>query len=108
MPELIIKKEYLNLIPRPSTYDYEFLKDDIIQNKQRVPIIVNQKNVIIDGYSRYKVLQELKIKPKITVKNFKSEEEEIRYILSLNLARRNLTVFQKVEMLFPFYDEFKK
>jgi len=108
LTELIVSEKYINLIPRPSADDRESLKEDILANGQQVDIVINQKNVIIDGYTRFDVIGELGIKPKYVVKKFKNEEEEIKYILSLNLARRNLTVFQKVESLFPYYDEFER
>lgn len=106
--KLIINKEYFELVPRPSHEDYEDLKDSISKNGQLVPIIVNVKNVIIDGYTRNQICKELSITPKVTVKKFKNKTEELQYVISLNFERRQLTIFQKVEAILPFYEKFRE
>ncbi len=105
MEKLIINKQYLAIVPRPSDEDYEDLKDSMSKNGQLVSIIINEKNEIIDGHTRYQICNELMITPKTVVKKFKKKEEELLYVISLNFQRRHLTVFQKVEAILPFYEE---
>lgn len=108
MTSLIINAEYLNLVPRSSKEEYQDLKESIIKNGQLVPILINDSNWIIDGFTRNQICEELSIKPITTVKKFKNKDDELLHVITLNFKRRNLTVWQKVTAIFPYYEEFKK
>ncbi len=93
--KLRINKNYEKMFPRPNVIEYKSIKEDIKKNGQHIPIYINKKNEILDGYTRQQICRELKIKPKTELKELKSELEEINFILSVNFARRHLTEYQK-------------
>jgi len=84
------------------------MKESIKIDGQKVPIIVNQNNVIIDGYTRFQICKELHIKPKSQIIKFKSTLEEIKYILTANAQRRDLSIFERFLAGERLYDEIKK
>ena len=89
-----ISKKYSKIIPQQTLTQYDILKHDIEQNDQRDPIIINKKGIIIDGHTRFKICQELGIKPKF--KTIKTEKtiNEIDFIKNIELTRRKLTEYQ--------------
>ena len=91
-------EEYLDLVPRLSKSDFESLKLSIEKYGQLVPIIVNNKGVILDGYHRFKACSELRIEPQISERGFKNKLEEQLFVIECNLKRRHLNNFQKVEL----------
>jgi len=101
--QLKTKTELLDLIPRPSTVEYNLLKESIKKFGQKEPIIVNQNYFVIDGYTRLSICEDLRKNPKITVKRFKSYDEEMDYVITSNLHRRHLNDFQKSEIFFIPY-----
>lgn len=95
MVTLKTKEKYANLFPFPVKEVYESMKADIKENGQKVPIDHNRKGYILDGYTRYKITKELKLKPLTELREFDTEVEEIEFILSMNNQRRDLTSPQK-------------
>jgi 16S rRNA G966 N2-methylase RsmD len=98
--KLITKSEYAGLVPGLSPLEYQSLKRSIKENGQHVPIIVNSKNIILDGHHRFKICKELGIKPKIIIHKFETEDklQEQLFVINCNLERRQLNRFQKVEL----------
>lgn len=94
--QIIIDKEYQDLIPPLSTKDNDELKDSIREKGLLKPITLNEKKIIIDGHHRYKICQELGIIPTFVIKHFESEYEEIEYINDCNIKRRHLNSFQRI------------
>ncbi len=97
-PELTVDEEYSCLIPALSNSDTEVLRLSIKENRQYVPIDVNQDGVILDGHHRYRACQELGIKPAIMVRVFENRILEKKFIIEVNSNRRHLTAFQRIEM----------
>lgn len=106
--KLSISKEYLDLIPRLSEQDRARLYESIKKDGLMVPITVNSKGIILDGHTRYEICKELKTKIKYSVKTFESEEDEMRFVVMTNLARRQLNKLQKIELAWPLYELEKK
>ena len=103
-----VKEEYEALLPKLSVEEFESLKQSIKVNGLLIPLVVNQDNILLDGYHRYKVCQELGIKPEVQVKVFPRLLEEKLFMINVNLKRRQLTDCQKVELgeaLKPIYKE---
>src|ERR1051326_418553 len=96
--EIHVRDEYFDLVPRPSTEDRHALKNSIIADGQHEPIIVNPVGEILDGHTRWEICLELDIDPKYEVRKFEGEQEERRFVIMSNLARRHLTKFQKIEL----------
>ena len=68
---ITINPEYSDLVYPLSKLEYEVLKYSISEKGLHLPIIINQDNVILDGHNRFKICQELRIKPQFEVKEFK-------------------------------------
>lgn len=100
-----IDEKYLDKVPRLLPEERKLLKESIMINGQREEIIVNQKGIILDGHTRFEICQELGIEPKIKVRQFLNKEQEMDYVIDANLARRQLTKFAKIEMI---YDQYKR
>jgi ParB-like chromosome segregation protein Spo0J len=92
------KGDYLNLIPPLSTNEYELLKESIRQNGLLVPIIVNPEGIVLDGAHRYKACIELRIPIKYETKQLEDSSDEKLFQIEINLRRRQLNAYQKIEV----------
>ncbi len=99
-----INPEYEKFVPRPSYEQYRALEQDILLRGQLDPIKVNPKMVVLDGHTRYQILGDRGMRIKYIII---SPEDEIAYMISLNIIRRNLNDFQKVETMYDHYKELK-
>lgn len=102
---LKINPEYLELVPRPTPDQYRSLKESIKEDGQQVAIICNQDGIILDGHTRFQACEDLKIKPKFVIKEFKDPQKEKEFVVITNLARRHLNLFQRGEVCFNFYQK---
>ena len=103
MVDLHVNPEISSLVPQPTSEDYDSLVNSIRTNGQLEPVIVwkepiTGKNYIIDGHTRYKILQELKIEPKVNYIELSSWDEAKKHSIQINRDRRHLTPLQKVEL----------
>lgn len=91
--EKIEAHEYANIFPMMGEVDFNNLKNDISQNgyDETRPILTHE-NKILDGRNRYKVCQELGIKP--TIEKYQGNEP-LQFVISINLNRRHLTESQR-------------
>ena len=71
------------------------MKNSIKENGQHYPATVSEKGVIYDGHHRLKICNELKIPLKYVIKTFKDSIEEKKFIIEINLKRRQLNDYQK-------------
>ncbi len=89
--------EFMNLLPRQTKEERAFLRESIIKEGVREPLIIwKEKGILVDGYNRYDVVHLLgvekkKVKCKYVVKSFKDRDEVIEWIVANQLGRRNLT-----------------
>lgn len=94
-----VDEEYLKLVPRLSKHQMQSLKMSIKEEGQLVPITVNQEGKILDGHTRYEICQELNLKPKFVIQEFENPLEEKMFVITSNLKRRQLNMFQTYELL---------
>lgn len=102
---------YKELVPRPSSEEYQTLKESIICEGQKDPIVINKRGIILDGHTRYQILKEMNVEDKdieYRIKEFEDADDEELYVMSSNSNRRQLTHFQKIEMYYKKYLEFKE
>jgi len=90
-----IGQKYRKWRVEPSESDKEVLRKSLEKEDQIQAIIVDENNDIIDGYSRYDILKELGIEPKIIQKSFISEEDKLALIRALD-ARKHFNNWQKI------------
>jgi len=98
-----IKLKYQNLFPRPTKKVYDEMKADIKKHGMHMPIVVNVKDEIIDGYTRFKICKELKIKAESTLKHFENEMAELDFMISSNIHRRDLSPYAKFEAMYDYF-----
>jgi hypothetical protein len=88
-------------VPRPTTEQYDSLKESIIQKGLLQNIEALADGTIVDGHTHFQICRELKIElpeSKITRKQFESNIDTKLYIVAVNLQRRHLNNFQSLEL----------
>jgi ParB-like chromosome segregation protein Spo0J len=106
--DIRIDEEYEKLVPPLPVEEYNQLKSSIRTNGLYLPIIINEKGIVLDGHHRHKICNELKIQGKYKVKKFENKTDEIIFVGECNLQRRQLTSLQRIALVIklePFYKE---
>ncbi len=102
--DIKIHPEFKNLIAPLSGEEYFELRASIKVDGIRDPLVV-WNNILIDGYHRYKICQELNIDECPTYeKSFKDETEAKLWIINNQIGRRNLNIFKRVKMALSMKD----
>lgn len=97
--ELVIDPIYEGLLPLLSEEDFNKLEASVLRDGILHPFLINQDNVILDGYTRLRICRKYAIREvPFIVRTFSTKIEEEEFVLSFNLNRRHLTVHQKVEL----------
>ena len=92
-------EELREILPALGQDDYSRLKESIRERGIQESIKILPDGVIIDGYHRRKIAQELEIKDiPYEIKQL-DKYEALELGISLNLARRNLSFEQKIEII---------
>jgi hypothetical protein len=100
-PEKMKIHSAADVLPMLPAEELKELADNIKANGLLHPIIVDDKDQIVDGRNRLAACRMAKVKPKFEKLNGRDPRD---YIISANLARRNLTKGQQamvVAMLYP-------
>ena len=106
--EIKVNPEYYNLVNPISTLEYETLKNSIKEDGLYYPIVINSKGEILDGHHRYKICKELGIPIKYEIKYFDNSIAEKRFVIDINLKRRQLNDFQKAELCYKLENLYKE
>ena len=96
-----INPELENFLPEISDEKKEILLDSLINNGCIDPIIT-WNGVLVDGHTRYKICRELDIPFECKEVNFENIEAAKFFIIEHHLCQRELTVFQRCELVYPF------
>lgn len=59
-----INPQYAKLVQPLSVKEYKELKESINDKGLHLPILINNKNEILDGHNRYQICNELDIEPR--------------------------------------------
>jgi len=96
---LRIDHEFKELIPPLSNDEYEGLRDSILEEGCRNPIIVHD-GVIIDGHNRYDICQLFNVPFKTSPfpKENPSRDDLKVWIIDNQLSRRNISTFDRVSL----------
>lgn len=86
--------EYANLFPMMSDDELRGLADDIRENGQHQPILKTEDGRILDGRNRLRACEIAGVQPDFKVWKG-SDDEALRFVLSLNLTRRHLDESQR-------------
>ena len=107
--KIFIDAEYLKLVPRMSPDQREALKESIREKGLLQPLEVSRRSgKVLDGMTRFDICEELRIIPTYTFKDFPTDEEEKEYAIIVNLKRRQLNVFQQIELMQTLRRDFNK
>ncbi len=88
MYDLIIDKEFKDLIPPLTQYEFDLLEQNCIKDGIRESISVWNK-IIIDGHNRYAIAKKNNLPFRIVEYNFNNRSEVIDWIRKNQLGRRN-------------------
>ena len=104
--KLTIDDEFKQLIPPLTADEYNRLEESILREGCRDPLII-WDNVLIDGHNRYAICNEHDI-PYKTVKYVFSDRDEVKlWMMKNQLARRNLTDIQRINIVRKCEDAIK-
>jgi len=91
--EIIIDEEFRSLLPELNKETYTWLEDSILQYGCREPLVL-WGSTLIDGYNRYEIARRHDIPFNTVTMDFKGRDEAIIWIISTQIARRNLNPLQ--------------
>ena len=104
--DLILSERIQNMKPLMAESEQMMLCDSIDEDGVLNPLVVwKGRNILVDGYYRYMYCHEKGIPFDIIEKEFADETEVVLWVVRQQLARRNLTAFQKCEMVLPLEAE---
>ena len=95
---LIIDEEFASLIPPLAPEEFAGLEQSILKEGCR-DAIITWNGIVIDGHNRYKICKKHNIQYQEEHKYFDTREEVKLWMLRNQLSRRNLTDFQRIEMV---------
>lgn len=95
---LTIEPEYRDLIPPLKVEEYAMLEASIKAEGCRVPIN-HWGGVIVDGHNRYQICNKLGLPFGREEIHFSNRDEAKEWIIRNQLARRNISDFQRVELV---------
>ena len=90
-----------NIFPRPSDSKLELMAKSLNENGL-IDDLITCKGVLIDGYIRYELCKKLGIPIRYKEMEFESKDDAKFFKIQNQCAQRELTVFQKCEILYPF------
>lgn len=102
-PNLIIDKEFKNLIRPLMKQEYMQLEANILADGCRDPIITWQ-GIIIDGHNRYEICTRNNIPFQVMEMEFECREAVIAWICANQLGRRNITEETRKYLIGVQYD----
>jgi len=89
--------QFKELIPSLTDEEYTNLKESVKKEGCRDPLVIWNRT-LIDGHHRYKICKKYNIKFKTIEKEFDSNEDAKIWMIKNQLARRNLTPFQRSKL----------
>jgi DNA modification methylase len=97
--DIRLNEEYRALIPRPTQEQYESAKASIAKNGIRIPVVIDQDGVLIDGYSRIQIAVEVGMTDVPTDRRtFATAQDAKKFIIEVNVERRHLNTLQRGEI----------
>lgn len=99
-------ERFAHVMPELSAQEFANLTVSLRENGCLSPIII-WDNTIIDGHSRYKICREYNIPFTTKEISFNNDAEAIAWIVEFHVARRNLSRFQRCELVLRYEAEIK-
>ncbi len=107
---ILIDEEFQNLIPALTQEEFAQLKENILSEGVRDPLVVwrNGDLTLLDGHNRYGICKENDIHFNIIERDFKNREEAKTWIIKNQFGRRNLSPYERSVLALQLEDIFKK
>lgn len=103
--ELKRQQNYMDLLPRPIKEEYQLLKESIEREGIKEALKINDDGVVLDGYTRLEIADELDIEwVPVQTLEFEDHFEEKLFIITTNLVRRHLDTGQRAAVALRFLD----
>jgi len=96
--ELKIKGPFKTIIPSLAPEEYALLEKSIVSNGCR-DAILTWNGFIVDGHNRYAICQKHGLHYDIEEMDFDTEQDALVWIINNQLGRRNVTDYQKGELV---------
>lgn len=96
--KLKIKEPFRTVIPPLAPEEYQLLEQGIVADGCR-DAIITWSGFIIDGHNRYEICQKHGIPFAIEEMDFHTEQDALVWIINNQLGRRNVTDYQKGELV---------
>jgi len=104
LSDIKFNEEYRSLVYDLDVGTYESIKQSIKENGIRDPIELNQNYEILDGHNRTQIAIELGLEEiPVHINSFDSEIQEKKFVIEMNLERRQLNDFQTAELYYKLY-----
>jgi site-specific DNA-methyltransferase (adenine-specific) len=108
MENLKIDEEFKDLIPELQEEEFRQLESNLLNEGWRAnERIIIWNGTIIDGHNRYAICQKNNIEFKTSEKKFKDKNEAIIWIIENQLGRRNLSTFDRLELVYKYEEIIK-
>jgi ParB-like nuclease domain len=105
LSDLVKLEKYGSLVYDLTKDEFDGLKASIAKNGIQIPIIINPSWFILDGHHRVKAARELLMEDvPVLFKSFHNELDELSFVISANLQRRQLNDYQKAELCIKLDD----
>lgn len=95
-----------SVLPAHTEQEVSITTESLLRDGCIEPLIV-WKEMLIDGYLRYHICHEHDIPFEVVEMDFANETEAILWRVKTHIGRRNLSVFQKCEMVLRFEPELR-
>lgn len=100
-----INPNIYNVLPHHTEEEMSSLRESIAERGVIEPAIIwRGHNTIVDGHARMVIAEELGLDCPIIEMDFANETEAILWVIKMHLGRRNLSLFQKCEMVLKYRD----
>ena len=106
MYELKISETLSHLMPPLSAEEESLLTESLLDNGCREPLVV-WNGTLVDGHARYRICWRHGIPFTYVEMKFESENDAVLWSIRNQIGRRNLTPFQRCELVLPYEDALK-
>ena len=106
-PEITVLKEFRKLLTPLFAEEHKGLEESIRHEGLHKPLQIwvwEGKNVLVDGHNRYDICMKHKIDYYAHVVSFETKEAAKKWILTNQESQRNLTTFQRIEVVLKLKD----
>jgi hypothetical protein len=103
----LTESERIQSVLLAHTEQEESITTESLLNEGCIEPLVVWKGVLIDGYLRYHICHEHGIPFEVVEMDFSDETEAILWVIQTHIGRRNLSTFQKCEIVLLFEPELR-